>query len=116
MQSGVLTDFNPTPSLAASLLSPSLSLFPLDPVTEEELWQVCDYSWLTNSARRPSMSNEASRPEMEILASTDSPNLHISTSAHSPDFETLLEGALSFDFGMLNQVTSNTSRDEFYKY
>ncbi|KAH7385815.1 fungal-specific transcription factor domain-containing protein [Pyrenochaeta sp. MPI-SDFR-AT-0127] len=114
--SGVLKDFDPAPSLAASLLSSSFDPTSLDPDTEEHLWHLSDYSWLTNSARRPSMSNLASRPELENMASTYSPELQNSVSAHSPDFETLLEGALSFDFGMLNQVPSNTSIDGSFRY
>jgi hypothetical protein len=96
------------PSLAASLLSSSLNISSVDSDTEEYLWHLSDYSWLTNSARRPSMSNISSKPELEIMASTPPLELQSSASVESPDFETILEGALSFDFGMLSQIHSNT--------
>lgn len=72
---------------------------------EEFLWRACDYGWLTNSARRPSTSNEPTRPDIVMPLSTLSPVVNVGAVTHSPDFETLLEGALSFDFGLLNQVS-----------
>jgi|TARA_R110002003_G_scaffold132_11_gene12481 hypothetical protein len=112
-----MKDFEPSPSLATSLLSHSLDPIPYDSVTEEDLWQMCDYSWLTNSARRPSVSKDIStRPKLDFLAATPSPEVDLTAAEQSPDFETLIGGALNFDFSMLNQVNSHTSVDGVFNY
>ncbi|KAH7064098.1 fungal-specific transcription factor domain-containing protein [Paraphoma chrysanthemicola] len=115
--SGVLKDFEPSTALATSLLSHSLDSIPYDSVTEEDLWQMCDYSWLTNSARRPSMSNETpTKPKLNFLATTPSPELDLPAPVESPDFDTLIGGALNFDFSMLNHVNGQSSVDGLYNY
>ncbi|KAF2824423.1 hypothetical protein CC86DRAFT_420991 [Ophiobolus disseminans] len=111
--SGVLKDFEPAVELATSLLSPCLDPIPLDSATEEYLWQVCDYAWLTNSARRLSITGDTSKPEVNPPFST-SPAVDFRASTHSPDFETLIEGALSFDFGLLSQTRSHQSMTGAY--
>ncbi|KAH7399068.1 fungal-specific transcription factor domain-containing protein [Phaeosphaeria sp. MPI-PUGE-AT-0046c] len=102
--SEVLKDFDPTPELATSLLTFYDNALPLEPAMEEYLWLICEYGWLTNPARRPS-SNDLPRPDsINIVrnpSQNTSPEQH---TAHSPDFESLLEGALSFDFDLLSQI------------
>jgi hypothetical protein len=109
-----LKDFEPSTELATSLLSPSLNPTPIETAMEEYLWQLCDYGWLTNSARQSSIPNETSSPGSLIHPPTLPIDEDVSASTHSPDFETLLEGALSFDFGMLNQVTNRDSTSGLY--
>ena len=75
--------------MAANLLSSNSCALDLDEVMNEQLWQICDYGWLSNAARRPSNSTGTARPAVQ-----------------SPDFEALLEGALSFDFALLDQETA----------
>lgn len=103
LQGGVLKDFEPDPALATSLLSPFIDPVPFDAATEEYLWQICDYGWLTNAARRLSTSDDTPRPEMNPPL-TLSPDVEFATPTQSPGFEQLIEGALTFDFGLLSQV------------
>jgi hypothetical protein len=113
MQSGVLKDFDPSVTLATSLLSPSLDPTSPETVTEEKLWQLCEYGWLISSARQPSMPNDTPIP-FTSASDVISPTKEYNADAQSPDFEALLDGALSFDFGLLSQVRNHTSADEIY--
>jgi hypothetical protein len=110
----VLKDFEPPPELARSLLTSYEIALPLDPAMEEYLWRVCDYGWLTNSARRPSSSTDLPRSEVFNSASIPSPGGNIEESNLSPDFESLLQGALSFDFGLLSQIKSRQDANGIY--
>lgn len=109
VQSGVLKDFELSVELATSLLSPTLDPMPTDAATQEYLWQLCDYGWLTNSARRSSVPTETPRFDTFTSPLAFSSEATMGATAYSPDFETLLEGALSFDFGMLSQVNAHTN-------
>lgn len=100
-QSKLLRTFEPTPSLARHLLSFTMDRTPLEPVFEELLWHICDYSWLVSS----------SRPDLKTLETTpsanESPDIVATldpTSGDTPDFDTLLEGALSLDYSLLNDI------------
>jgi hypothetical protein len=92
-------------------LSWTVSPEPFASDIEEELWHICDYSWLINSARRSSTSNDVPRPSIETFAT---PSRTTERSVQSPDFETLLEGALSFDFGLLEQIASNGENERIF--
>lgn len=103
--STVLREFDPTPTLATKLLSSALDPSPLEPEIEETLWQICDYSWLANSARPTSKANDISPsvtkiPEFEMT---------IPRSGHTPDFEMLLGGALSLDYSLLDNARGDIS-------
>lgn len=98
-QSAVLTDFEPTPSLAAKLLSPTLDPSPLEPEIEEKFWQICDYSWLSNLDRPTSKANTVS-PSASEFSGPEA--ITIPRSGHTPDFEMLLAGALSLDYSFLD--------------
>lgn len=60
---------------------------------------MCDYSWLVSSDRPTSDNVEERR------SASDSPDVMATLNAHSgniPDFDTLLEGALSLDYSRLS--------------
>ena len=109
-----MKDFDPTPELARSLLTSYGGVLILEPAMEEYLWRVCDYGWLTNSARRPSSSTEIPGSEIYNSAFIPAPNAHVGEFSNSPDFESLLQGALSFDFGLLSQINSRQEASGIY--
>lgn len=101
-QSKLLRDFEPTTSLANHLLSPILDRTPLEPDFEELLWHICDYSWLVSS-NRP-------EPKTVKLSPTTNKSPDITAtlelkSGDTPDFDTLLEGALSLDYSLLDNIS-----------
>ncbi|KAJ4983153.1 hypothetical protein SVAN01_11337 [Stagonosporopsis vannaccii] len=98
---GLLKDFQPTPTLARKLLSFTLDRTPLEPDLEELLWHMCDYSWLVSSNRPTSDTVEESPVTSDSLeiAKTLNPR-----SGDTPDFDALLEGALSLDYSRLSNM------------
>jgi hypothetical protein len=67
---------------------------------------VCGYSWLTSSARRLSVSKVTPEPGEADINSSPAAEIEPRKYTRSPRFETLLQCALSFDFGLLSQVRS----------
>lgn len=110
-----MRDFAPSATLATGLLSHSLDPIEYDVVSEEDLWQMCDYAWLTNSARRPSVSKGTpTTPMLDFLAATPEPVVQQVAVVDSPDFDTLIGAALNFDFSMLNHVNGHTCANTVY--
>ncbi|KAL6705200.1 hypothetical protein ACN47E_007160 [Coniothyrium glycines] len=112
----MIVDFKLTPALAANLLSTSMDRAPLDPEIEDGLWQMCDYSSLTNAAQPRVINTEipfssAVSPDVDLR-----PNLELRKLASSdltPDFESLYHGAISLDYSLLessvNDVCTSTT-------
>jgi hypothetical protein len=105
-QHTVLKEFEPTPLLAAYLLSSTLDPIPLEPAMEETLWQICDYSWLTNSARPTSKTNEGSPFAINVLGSEV---ITVPRPGHTPNLEMLLGGDLYVDYGFLDYTRGDTN-------
>ena len=101
-----------TPTLAANLLSSSIDRAPLDPEVEDSLWQMCDYSSLTNSARTSATKDDV---QQRLMSSTPRDHVEVRTVGQTPDFEALYQGALSLDYSLLEDGTDHvyTSNIDF---
>ena len=107
-QHRVLKEFEPTPLLAAYLLSSALDPTQLEPAIEETLWQICDYSWLTNSARPTSKTNEVSPSAINVSGSEV---ITIPRPRHIPSLEMLLGEDLYVDYAFLDYTRGDTNAD-----
>lgn len=79
---------------------------PLDPEIEDGLWQMCDYSSLTNSTRSPPPVKKETAYDLadsvpQSFAEIES-TAKMTQVAQTPDFESLYQGALSLDYSLLD--------------
>ncbi|KAI8943402.1 hypothetical protein NX059_001414 [Plenodomus lindquistii] len=103
--SKILHDFKPSALLAEELLSLRLDRTPFEPGSEEELWQMCDYSWLASSARLYVKTTTHTPARVESPGSNDEP---VPITGETPDFDALYNGAMSLDYSLLG----NTREDD----
>ncbi|KAH9882750.1 hypothetical protein J1614_000116 [Plenodomus biglobosus] len=99
--SKILREFEPSSLLAEELLSLKLDRTPFEPGSEEELWQMCDYSWLASSARLYAKTTNHTPARSESPGPQD---LAIPMVGHTPDFDALYNGAISLDYSLLGDT------------
>ncbi|CBX93629.1 hypothetical protein IAQ61_008295 [Plenodomus lingam] len=104
--SKVLGEFAPSSRLAEELLSIKLDRTPLEPVSEEELWQMCDYSWLVSSARLfvKTATHTPVRSESPAIQDVALPIPGI-----MPEFDALYTAAMSLDYSLLGDARTDDS-------